>query len=155
MAMIRWRLGLVLLASAVQGGGAQGNANPRLQRESEKLASQLIVLENEWAHALVKRDTAMFNRRLAPKFVYTENADVMGKADVIKSVVGSDTVTWAGNQEMQVHLYGSTGVVTGILSMKGRGSKGAFHKRYRFTDTWMLIGGVWQIIAAQDYLIPR
>jgi hypothetical protein len=156
MAMIRWRLGLVLLASAVQAGGAQVNANPRLQRESEKLASQLIVLENEWAHALVRRDTAMFNRYLAPKFVYTENAAVMGKEAVIKSVVGSDTVTWAGNKEMQVHLYdGSTGVVTGILSMKGRGSKGAFNKRYRFTDTWMLIGGVWQIIAAQDYLIPR
>jgi hypothetical protein len=154
--MIRWRVSLVLLASAAQMASAQGNSKPRLQRDSAALASrQLITLENEWAHALVRRDTAMFNRHLAPKFVYTENADVMSKEDVIKGVVGSDTVTWAGNQDMQVHLYGSTGVVTGILAMKGRGSKGAFNKRYRFTDTWMLLGGVWQIIAAQDYLMPR
>jgi ketosteroid isomerase-like protein len=155
MAMIRWRAGLVLVAFAAQMAGAQANPRSRLQRDSEALASQLITLENDWAHALVRRDTAMFNRHLAPKFVYTENADVMGKEDVIRGVVGSDTVTWAGNQDMQVHLYGSTGVVTGILAMKGRGSKGPFNKRYRFTDTWMLLGGGWQIIAAQDYLMPK
>jgi ketosteroid isomerase-like protein len=156
MAMTGWRIGLALLACAAQPAGAQSNAKPRLVRDSAALVSrQLIDLENDWARALVRRDTAMFRRHLAPKFVYTENAEVSGKEDVIKGVVGSDTVTWAGNQDMQVHLYGNTGVVTGILAMKGRGSKGPFNKRYRFTDTWMLLGGTWQIIAAQDYLMPR
>ena len=115
----------------------------------------LLKLEDDWARALVRRDTAMFRRHLAPDFVYTENADVMGKKEVIEGVTGSDTVTWAGNEGMKVHLYGSTGVVTGILAMKGRGNAGAFSKRYRFTDTWMYLDGRWQIIAAQDYLIPK
>ena len=69
--------------------------------------------------------------------------------------MGSDTVTWAGNEGMKVHLYGSTAVVTGILAMKGRGKDGSFDKRFRFTDTWKFLDGRWQIIAAQDYLIPK
>jgi ketosteroid isomerase-like protein len=79
----------------------------------------------------------------------------MGKEELIRGVTGTDTVTWARNDGMKVHLYGSTGVVTGILAMKGRGASGPFDKRYRFTDTWKLIDGRWQIIAAQDYLIPK
>lgn len=97
----------------------------------------------------------MFSRHLARDFVYTENADVMTKTDVLAGVTGSDTVTWAGNEGMRVHSYGTTAVVTGILAMKGQGKDGPFDKRYRFTDTWKLFGGRWQIIAAQDYLIPR
>ena len=125
------------------------------QTHSAKTAElQLLQLEDGWARGLVRRDTAMFRRHLARNFVYTENAEVMGRDDVIAGVVGSDTVTWAGNEGMKVHLYGTTGVVTGILAEKGRGKSGAFDKRYRFTDTWKFLDGRWQIIAAQDYLIP-
>lgn len=120
-----------------------------------KVRRELINLEDGWARALVRRDTAMFRRHLSRDFVYTENGDVMGKDDVIKGVTGPDSVKWAGNEGMKVHLYGNTGVVTGILAMKGRGRSGAFDKRYRFTDTWKFLSGRWQIIAAQDYPIPK
>ena len=124
-------------------------------RQAKSSERQLLELEDGWARGLVRRDTAMFRKRLARGFVYTENADVMGRKDVIASIVGSDTVTWAGNEGMKVHLFGTTGVVTGILAMKGRGKLGPFDRRYRFTDTWKFLDGRWQIIAAQDYLIPR
>lgn len=132
------------------------SAAPAYSQASSKTAERrLLQLEDGWARGLVRRDTAMFSRHLARDFVYTENADVMDKRDVLAGVVGSDTVTWAGNEGMKVHLYGTTAVVTGILAMKGRGKDGAFDKRYRFTDTWKYLDGRWQIIAAQDYLIPR
>ncbi|HEV7839261.1 MAG TPA: DUF4440 domain-containing protein, partial [Gemmatimonadaceae bacterium] len=53
---------------------------------------QPIQLEDQWTTALVKRDQATFDRLLAPGFVYTEDASVMSRADVIKSVSGSDRV---------------------------------------------------------------
>ncbi len=127
-------------------------AHAQSSRSGER---QLLTLEDGWARGLVKRDTAMFRRHLSRDFVYTENAEVMGRDEIIASVVGSDTVTWARNEGMKVHLYGTTGVVTGILAMKGGGKSGPFDKRYRFTDTWKFLDGRWQIIAAQDYLIPR
>jgi ketosteroid isomerase-like protein len=125
------------------------------QASTKSTERELLKLEDGWAIGLVRRDTAMFRRHLARDFVYTENADVMGKEDVIKGVTGSDTVRWAGNEGMKVHVYGTTAVVTGILAVKGSGKDGAFDKRYRFTDTWKFIAGRWQIIAAQDYLIPK
>jgi ketosteroid isomerase-like protein len=55
---------------------------------------------------------------------------------------------------MHAIVYGNTAVVTGILWMRGRGPAGPFEHRYRYTDTWMKLGGRWQCIASQDYLLP-
>src|SRR5215208_4565064 len=40
-------------------------------------AAELIRLENQWAAGLVKRDRILFERLLAPRFVYTENDKLM------------------------------------------------------------------------------
>ncbi len=114
-----------------------------------------IKLEDEWTTALIKRDARMFDRLLAPGFVYTENASVMNRNDVIKSVTGSDRVESARNEGMRAHDFGDVQVVTGVLHLRGRGSEGKFDRRYQFTDTWQRRNGRWQIIAAQDYLIPK
>jgi hypothetical protein len=114
-----------------------------------------IKLEDQWTTALVRRDTQTFERLLAPNFVYTENAVVMNRGDVIRSVTGSDRVEWARNEGMKVHDFGDVHVITGVLHLRGRGAKGTFDRRYQFTDTWQRKNGRWQIIAAQDYLIPK
>jgi ketosteroid isomerase-like protein len=114
-----------------------------------------IQLEEQWTTALVRRDARTFDRLLAPGFVYTEDASVMDRNAVIKSVSGPDRVQWARNEDMRVHDFGDVQVITGVLHLRGRGKAGAFDRRYRFTDTWQRRSGRWQIIAAQDYLIPR
>jgi uncharacterized protein DUF4440 len=142
-------LGLLLTATPIH---AQGVAVEPATRPAEVAP---MALEDQWTTALVRRDTRTFERLLAPKFVYTEDANVMTRADVIKSVSGPDRVTWARNEGMRVHDFGEVHVITGVLHLRGRGKSGAFDRRYQFTDTWQLRGGRWQIIAAQDYLIPK
>ena len=117
----------------------------------------LLRLEDEWASALVKRDSVVFNRLLASGFVYTENDQMMDRAAVLHSVVaGPDTITAAHNEAMEVHHYGTvTAVVTGWLVVRGRGSSGAFERRYRFTDTWVKRSGRWQIVAAHVSMIDE
>jgi ketosteroid isomerase-like protein len=115
-----------------------------------------IQLEDQWTTALVKRDARTFDRLLAPGFVYTENASVMSRSDVIKSVTGPDKVEWARNEGMKLHDFGDVHVITGVLHSRGRSAnRRTFDKRYQFTDTWQRQKGRWQIIAAQDYLIPE
>jgi hypothetical protein len=114
-----------------------------------------IKLEDQWTTALVRRDAATFERLLAPNFVYTEDATVMSRGDVIRSVTGPDRVEWARNEGMKLHDFGDVHVITGVLHLRGRGRQGAFDRRYQFTDTWQRRNGRWQIIAAQDYLIPK
>jgi hypothetical protein len=113
-----------------------------------------IRLEDQWTTAVVQRDPRTFERLLAPNFVYTEDASVRSRSDVIRSVTGSDRVNWARNEGMIVHDFGDVQVITGILHLRGRATEGPFDRRYRFTDTWQRRSGQWQIIAAQDYLIP-
>jgi hypothetical protein len=114
-----------------------------------------LQLEDRWTTALVNRDPRTFERLLAPGFVYTENASIMNRDDVIKSATGADRVDWARNEAMKLHDFGNVHVITGVLHLRGKSGDGkAFDKRYQFTDTWRRQNGRWQIIAAQDYLIP-
>src|SRR6266571_1264789 len=127
---------------------AQSRANAS---ETERI---LTRLENDWAHALVRRDTATLHRLIAPGCVYTEDATIMSKEELIRSIM-ADRVTSAGNEEMKVHAYGDAAVVTGILRVTGSGKEGAFDRRYRFTDTWLFRNNQWRVSAAQDYLIRK
>ena len=115
-----------------------------------------LQLENRWTTALVKRDPHTFEQLLAPGFVYTENASIMNRSDVIKSATGSDRVERAQNEGMKLHDFGNVHVITGVLHLRGKSGDGKpFDRRYQFTDTWRRQNGRWQIIAAQDYLIPK
>jgi ketosteroid isomerase-like protein len=119
-------------------------------------SAALVTLEDDWARALVRRDTVVFQRLLAPGFVYSENDQTMTRDDVLRGVIsGPDTVAAAANEDMKVHRFGTTALVTGWLVVRGRGPDGAFERRYRYTDTWMKRGNKWQIVGAHDYLAPK
>ena len=121
--------------------------------QDSREARALLRLEDDWARALVRRDTATFQRLLAKGFVYTEDDRTMTREQVLHDVgSGSDTVTSAHNEEMHVHPFGTTAIVTGWLIVQGRGAGGQFDRRYRFTDTWVKRRGRWQIVGAHDYV---
>src|SRR2546426_7608449 len=104
-------------------------------------ARALLQLEDDWALALIRRDATVFGRLLADGFIYTEDDRTVGRDDLLR------------DDEMRVHRFGSTAVVTGWLVVRGRGASGPFDRRYRFTDTWLRRGDRWQIVAAHDYLV--
>ena len=144
----------LLLTLAASPLAAQQKANAGV---APSTAAELIRLENGWTTGLVRRDRALFEKLLAPKFVYTENDQLISRADVIKSVAeGSDRVTSAHNEGMVVHEFApNVAAVTGWLIVNGTGTSGKFTHRYRFTDTWVKGNQGWQIVAAQDYLMPK
>ncbi len=127
-----------------------------LEAQAVSTRTQLLRLEDGWASALVRRDTAYFRRTLAPGFIYSEDARSFTRAEVLRDLLNpSDSVTEAHNEEMVVHEFAATAVVTGWLVVRGRGTGGAFDRRYRFTDMWLRAAGRWRIIAAHDYLVPK
>jgi hypothetical protein len=144
-------LGALLLALVAPAMVAQ-----QKPKQADPNAAELIRLENQWTVGLVHRDRVLFDKLLAPKFVYTENDKLMRRGEVMHEIAeGSDTVTAAHNEGMEVHQFGATtAAVTGWLIVKGRGTGGTFTHRYRFTDTWVKGPTGWRIVAAQDYLAP-
>jgi ketosteroid isomerase-like protein len=146
-----------LLVAAAIGAFATSTAAAQQPKSPAPTPDERAVLDLEegWTRAVVKRDAAMFRRLLAPGFVYTEDARVMTGEELTREVTtGSDTVTEARNEDMKTHNFANTIVVTGWLVLKGRSAGTPFDRRYRFTDTWLKRNGQWQIIAAQDYLLP-
>lgn len=144
---------LLLLVTFAPSVGAQGKS----AASSSDPTAELTRLENQWATGLVKRDRALFERLLAPGFVYTENDKLSRRGAVLHDVAdGSDTVIAAHNEGMTVHQFGpTTSIVTGWLIVRGRSAGKPFLHRYRFTDTWVKGSAGWQIVAAQDYLAPK
>jgi hypothetical protein len=153
--MMRLRLELAALVVLVAVSAPALAAQQPAARAATAVERALFRLEDQWTQALVRRDSATFARLLAPRFVYTENDQVMTTAQLIEAVVrGADTVETAANEDMKAYVYPNTAVVTGWLIIKGRGKDGAFNRRFRYTDTWMYRNGRWQVIAAHDYLAP-
>lgn len=145
--MTRSPLAIVLLATLA--------VTPLAAQDTTATQRTLYRLENDWAQAVVKRDASVIRRLVAPKWVYSDESGMMNREQGIAAFTsGTDTVSQAGNEHMHAIIYGNTAVVTGILRMRGRGAQGAFDHRYRYTDTWMKLGGRWQCIASQDYLMP-
>jgi len=134
---------------------SSSNTSAQFQKFPDNDSTIIMRLENDWASALVKRDKAVFNKLLATDFFYTENEKMYTRAEVIESAMSeTDTVNSAYNKDMQVHIKEKTAIVTGWLFVNGKGTKGNFNRRYRFTDIWYNQKGNWQLIAAHDYLAP-
>lgn len=141
------------LAALLIGAARVTNAQQTQVSPNQKA---VFALEEKWTRALVNLDTVAFKRITAPGLVYTEDNVVMTQRELINAVVNGDKVEWAGNEEMRFYDYHPAAIVTGILVTKGKNRKGeAFENRYRYTDTWLYRDGRWQVIAAQDYLIPK
>jgi hypothetical protein len=144
----------LIASTAAAQGTTPPPAKPPKMTAVEATTSTVTKLEDSWASALVRRDRATFERILAPKFVYTEDSVTTDRATTLRSLLGPDIATDARNDSMEVHIFGNVAVVTGWLTVKGHNKDGPFEHRYRFTDTWMPRSGSWQIVAAQDYLVP-
>jgi len=145
----------VAVCVAMLVGALAGTASAqRISPPQSAVASTLVKLENDWTVGLVKRDTALFKRITHPRFVYTEDAAIISRKDLINSIVTNpDKVVSSHNEDMIVHEFLPVAIVTGILVVNSRGKKGAYTTRYRFTDTWLNKNG-WVLIGAQDYVIP-
>src|SRR5690348_12625433 len=126
-----------------------------LSAQTSRAARALLRLEDQWASALVARDSGFFRRTLHADYVYSDERGTFNKDQVIAEQIGTDTVKSASNEDMRAHVHGDAAVVTGILIVRGRGKKGAFNHRYRYTDTWIASKQGWLMIASQDYEIPR
>lgn len=138
---------VTLLLSFAGPASAQGN-----QKATEQA---LFTLEDAFANAVVKRDPVALGRIVAPRWVYSDESGVLEReAAITVFTSGTDTVHAASNERMRALVYDNSAVVIGILVMKGRGPKGPFTNRYRYTDTWAKIDGQWRCIASQDYLMP-
>ena len=153
------RLTYVTLALAATLGATGARAQQgAVTADKPPTAAERVLfrLENEWAQGVVKRDPAAVRRLTSTRWVYTDETGTMNREQGVAAfTTGADTVTSAVNEQMHATLYGNTAIVTGVLVLRGHESGKSFEHRYRYTDSWMKLGGRWLCIASQDYLMPE
>ena len=118
--------------------------------------SRIIALENSWNQAELHNDAHAVDMLLGDDFVMTvADGYTMNKAAMLASVRDTSYLPEVLQSEnMEVHMYGNTAVVTGAYLEKGK-EKGKFYERRgRFTDTWVNLGGEWRCVASQFSVKP-
>src|SRR5262249_14542826 len=120
---------------------------------------ELLKVENDWSQAVMQRDASTLPRFYADEYVFTDaNGVVSNKASETKNITsGAFRLTSYKFDDVKVHVYGSTAVVTGRNTINarwedlGRDVKGP----YRFTDVFVKRVGRWQCVASQSSRIAE
>jgi ketosteroid isomerase-like protein len=118
---------------------------------------KIIALENIWNQAQLNHDAAAMSSMLHTEFVFTDyDGTVMAKPQFLASIRdSSNALTLEVSDDMKLHRFGDTVVVTGATHEKGK-LKGKAYEHYgRFTDTWMRQNGEWICIASQLGLLQK
>ncbi|MGI8960590.1 MAG: nuclear transport factor 2 family protein [Bryobacteraceae bacterium] len=135
--------------------GAFGTNQARAESNVEDKVKQL---EQEWAEAGVKRDTAVYDRLEADDFVSTDPAGHVGgkSRDLSDLKSGNFTAQTMKVDDMKVQVHGNVAVVIGRTTISGGKYGGQdISGEYRFTDVWVNHAGRWQVVASQGTQVKQ
>ncbi|HZZ80305.1 MAG TPA: nuclear transport factor 2 family protein [Gemmataceae bacterium] len=137
--------GLLLAALA-------GCASIRNQRSAEQY---IVEGERAWAESVTTGDTATSARILAEDFVGVDpEGNFYDKAGVLAHI-GEAPQHFLSNRmdQVKVRFFGNAAVAQGVESWVSRDDEPR-HGRFVWTDTWIQRNGRWQIVAAEDLIVP-
>jgi ketosteroid isomerase-like protein len=143
-----WALLLAIMALGL-GALLQGRARAA---DDE---TQLLQLERAWNQAEAGTDPAAITSLFEETLIYVDyDGSLMSKADYLHSV-GNPAAKpdHMYDEGMKVHVYGSTGIVSGVYREAGNYKGKPYTRRARFTDTWIKHDGQWKCVASQSTLI--
>ena len=127
------------------------------QSASDGDETRIIALENIWNQTQMNHDADAMGSMLHADFVFTDyDGTVMSKSQFLASIRdASNKLTLEVSDDMKLHRFGDTVVVTGATHEKGQ-LKGKGYEHYgRFTDTWIKQGKEWICVASQLGLLQK
>lgn len=112
-------------------------------------ADQLQALERTWLAAAVHHDRATLDRLLADDFIdISYRGERRTKADALQAPAAPPG-SRQSLSNLDVRLYGTTGIVTGVNTVTIAGREPA---RIRFTDVFVRMRDGWRAVSAQETL---
>ena len=111
----------------------------------------LIKIQHDWAEARMKGDSS-YTRRLEAEncTVVWPDGSIVNKREDLKSMTGDIVFTEFKINDLQVRMYGDTGIVVGQGTIKAHeGKQNLLGGKFVWTDTFMKQGGVWKAVASQ------
>jgi len=114
---------------------------------------EVVALEKSWAECFLTGNPDLAKQFIADDFVGISSKGVQyTKAEALKKITESKGVFSSFvAKDITVRVYGNTVVAQGTDAWQPA-DKSKSGGSSRWTDTWIRIGGKWQIVAAQDTL---
>ena len=138
---------LIAFGTSLTYGQAKNSAKPRISNAE----TELIELERQLSESLVNQNATVLDHLWSNDLVFTfPNGQMSNKAQrlagqkpVAQSEQSSNT-----NDEVKIHLYGNTAVVTVLSTWKGKEGTKEYSDQYQATHVWARQHGRWQLVAA-------
>jgi ketosteroid isomerase-like protein len=109
---------------------------------------QLKKIEQDWAEAYVKRDTAFLQRITTDDFAFIgPDGNMVSKAEYVKSIEGDTVFTAFKIDELKVRVYGDAAVVLGLATITAKTKDEDESGRYSFTDVFVKQKGEWKAVS--------
>jgi ketosteroid isomerase-like protein len=111
----------------------------------------LVEIQHEWAEARIKGDIS-YMRRLEVEdcTVVWPNGSIVNKREDLKSMTGDIVFTEFRIDDLQVRLYGDTGIVVGQGTIRAHeGKQNLLGGKFVWTDTLVKQHGEWKVVASQ------
>lgn len=123
-----------------------------------KLASQhdvehyIVASEEAWAKSVATNDASVVKRILADDFVWVLDGELLGKNDAVESAAAGPGPFLSNEPDyVRVRFFGDTAVAQGSETWTKKGGR---RGKFIWTDTWVKRRACWQIVHAQDTVVP-
>ena len=111
----------------------------------------LVKVQHDWAKARIKGDSS-YTRRLEAEncTVVWPDGSIVNKREDLKSMTGDIGFTEFQIDDLQVRLYGDTGIVVGQGTIDAHeGKQNLLGGKFVWTDTFIKQDGEWKVVASQ------
>jgi ketosteroid isomerase-like protein len=111
----------------------------------------LFKIQHDWAEARIKGDSS-YTRRLEAEncTVVWPDGSIVNKWEDLATMTGEIVFTKFKIDDLQVRLYGDTGIVVGQGAIKAHeGKQHLLGGKFVWTDTFVRQNSVWKVVASQ------
>lgn len=113
-------------------------------------------MNKEWVAALIQRDTGTLDRLMAQDCIFTDALSGDDKAQFIGDIESGDLqVDVLSRENVEVRIYGSTGVLIALDTSKWKYQGRYIEGHYRIMHVYAKRDEIWQIVAIQASPISR
>ncbi|HKZ81973.1 MAG TPA: nuclear transport factor 2 family protein [Pyrinomonadaceae bacterium] len=147
---------LLVAASALALGQTPEKQTKETKPAAEQVAlssaeRELTQVVNNYIDALKSKDMTKLDRIWADDLTSTNaRGDVLSKTQRVANIQsGADKFDSIEASDQKIRVYGDTGVVTSLATLKAQYSGQDASGQYRTTQVWVKRSGNWQLVALQ------
>ena len=122
-----------------------------IMRDHSPDEQALIRIQHEWAEARVKGDSS-YTRRLEAEdcTVAWPDGKIVNKRAALQTMAGDIVFSEFKMNDLQVRVYGETGIVVGQGTVRAQKGKQDFlGEKFVWTDTFVKQSLQWKVVASQ------